>query len=133
MVYKFYLKSSFKNDAKDFKHAKAVQNEIIKGLDLIRKNPAIGVGLSGAWLGFYKYKFRVAGTQYRLIFAHYPCCNTDENATKDENTVLECAYNDATVFDCSGFIDFCFVRTRGEMVKLYAQNKKYIDGFRRTV
>ena len=146
-MYQYTFDAAFNSDLKDFKKNKALQNQIKEHILHIAANPTIGVGLSGAWNGFYKYKFYNAGTQYRIIFTHYPCCNAQNNAhnnandahndtntddANDANATQICTYTKQnTPLDCNGLIDFCFVRTRQNTANLYAQNKKYTDNYKR--
>lgn len=123
MGYRVVNRSSFRQDVKGFKKQADILAEAQQKVAEIIENPAIGEFLVGSWVGFQKVSFHNK-PQIRLIYRVYPCCRNAENQSEDA-----CIYEEEPNEECSGLIDFLFLKTREECNNLYAQRKSYSDGF----
>jgi mRNA-degrading endonuclease YafQ of YafQ-DinJ toxin-antitoxin module len=127
MAYKIRTQTLFKQDTKKLKNNKPLLSEIAAAVKDIIALPLSGEKLSGSWIGFRKIGFG-SKPEYRLIYAVYDCCKTDENGVKTTNDITkECDYTDGNAFDCNGFIDFVTVKKREDFNTLYKKSKKYTD------
>lgn len=126
MSYRVVHLSSFQKDVKGFKKQPSIVSEAKEKILEIIENPATGGFLLKSWEGFQKVSFHNK-PEIRLIYRVYPCCMLKDIEHKNES----CIYEDEVLEDCSGLIDFVFMKTREECNNLYALSKKYSNNFRR--
>lgn len=69
-------------------------------------------------------------TQLRIIYSIYPCCPT-EIITKNFCRFEDVDINDPSSSECSGLVEFLFVRTREDCTHLYKKTKDFINNIKR--
>ena len=129
MRYKIAYRSTFERDIKSFKNDKTLREAIKKNLSDLLDNPFIGEPLVGQWSGFYKLAFHER-PQMRIIYCIYPCCPTEiisKNSCRFEDVDID----DPSSSECSGLVEFLFVRTREDCTHLYKKTKDFINNIKR--